>query len=378
MYLLEHDAKEILAARGISVPAGRLIDNAGAVSTSALPPGPWMVKGQIAAGGRGKAGLIRKAATPREVSEHARALLGATLDGRTVESVRVEQRIEAAHEVYIGFLLDAAAGGVRVVLSARGGMDIEQVPGDLIQSEVADPDAQSLTGSVHRLALSLPADIGLAVRDAGERLAHSFLELEALLIEVNPLFVLDGGRWLAGDARVVTDDNALPRQKALESLLRDRAAAYPDVARKHEHGFDYVVVDTDGEIALLTTGAGLSMMLIDELRAAGLKPYNFLDIRTGGLRGETKRLTQVLRWIGDGKNVKVLLVNIFAGITDLGEFSRLLVEAIAAAPQLEVPVVARLVGNGLPAAREMLAAAGIALHTDLDAALTAVRSHLDR
>jgi succinyl-CoA synthetase beta subunit len=376
--LLEHDAKELLAAREISVPAGRLFENASAVSTTALPPGPWMVKGQIAAGGRGKAGLIRTAATPEEVSEHARAILRAAFKGRAVESVRVEQRIEAAHEAYIGFLLDAAAGGVRVMLSSSGGMDIERVPRDLIPNAIAEPDPRSLTECVHRLARNLPADIGPAVRDAGERLADAFLELEALLIEVNPLFVLDGGRWLAGDARVVTDDNALPRQKALESLLKERAAAYPDVARKHEHGFDYVVVDPDGEIALLTTGAGLSMMLIDELRAAGLKPYNFLDIRTGGLRGETRRLTQVLRWIGDGKNVKVLLVNIFAGITDLGEFSRLLVEAIAAAPQLKLPVVARLVGNGLPAAREVLAAAGIALHTDLDAALAAVRSHLDR
>jgi len=139
-----------------------------------------------------------------------------------------------------------------------------------------------------------------------------------------------------------------------------------------------VVVDPAGEIGLLTTGAGLSMMLIDELRAAGLKPYNFLDIRTGGLRGETRRLTQALEWIGEGKDVRVLLVNIFAGITDLGEFARLLVEAIAAAPRLTVPVVARLVGNGLPEAREVLAAAGIALHTDLDAALAAVREHLAR
>jgi succinyl-CoA synthetase beta subunit len=107
-----------------------------------------------------------------------------------------------------------------------------------------------------------------------------------------------------------------------------------------------------------------------------MKPYNFLDIRTGGLRGETRRLTQVLEWIGDGRRVKVLLVNIFAGITDLGEFSRLLVDALAAAPRLKVPVVARLVGNGLPAAREVLAAAGIALHTELDAALAATRRHL--
>jgi len=136
-----------------------------------------------------------------------------------------------------------------------------------------------------------------------------------------------------------------------------------------------VVVDPEGEIGLLTTGAGLSMMLIDEMRAAGMKPYNFLDIRTGGLRGETKRLTQVLKWIGDGKRVKVLLVNIFAGITDLGEFSRLLVAALGAS-QLGKPVVARLVGTNLAAARETLVEARIGLHTDLDAALAEVRGHL--
>jgi succinyl-CoA synthetase beta subunit len=118
------------------------------------------------------------------------------------------------------------------------------------------------------------------------------------------------------------------------------------------------------------------MMLIDELRAAGLKPYNFLDVRTGGLRGEITRLVQVLQWLTEGRNVKVLLVNIFAGITDLAEFSKLLVAARAAVPALQVPVVARLAGNGLPAAREVLAAADIALHTDLDEAIDAVRRHL--
>ena len=378
MYLLEHDAKQLLAARGIPAPAGCLIERAGDVGATALPPGPWMVKGQIAAGGRGKAGLIRKAAASQEVGDHVRALLGSSAGGRAVESVRVEQQVNNAREAYIGLLLDAAGGGVRVVLSEKGGMDIEQVSRDFIHSELSEPDAQSIAACARRLAQRLPASIGLPLREAGERLARAFLELEALLIEINPLFVLDGGRWLAGDAKVVTDDNALPRQKALESLLKARAGAYPDVARKHEHGFDYVVVDPAGEIGLLTTGAGLSMMLIDELRAAGLKPYNFLDIRTGGLRGETRRLTQVLEWIGEGKNVKVLLVNIFAGITDLGEFARLLVDAIAAVPQLKAPVVARLVGTNLESARDMLAAARIRLHTDLDAAIAEARGYLKK
>ena len=376
MYLLEHDAKELLAARGIAVPAGCLMESAAVAHAASLPSGPWVVKGQIAAGGRGKAGIIKKAATPREVSDCARAILGATIKGRAVESLRVEQQVSGAREAYVGFLLDAASGGVRVILSASGGMDIEHVPREQIHSELAAPDLQSLTNCVRQLARRLPSEIAPAVSESGEKLARAFLELEAMLIEINPLFVHPDGKWVAGDAKIVTDDNALPRQAALESLLKARAAAYPDVARKHEHGFDYVVVDAEGEIGLLTTGAGLSMMLIDELRAAGLKPYNFLDIRTGGLRGETRRLTQVLKWIGEGQKVKVLLVNIFAGITDLGEFARLLVEATASAPQLKVPVVARLVGNGLPAAREVLAAAGIALHTDLDEALAAVRAQL--
>jgi succinyl-CoA synthetase beta subunit len=373
MYLLEHDAKELLAAHGIPVPAGCLIESASA--QPALPAGPWVVKGQIAAGGRGKAGIIKLAATPQDVSGHVNAILGATVKGHTVEAVRIEQQVAHAAEAYVGLLLDAATGGVRVIVSANGGMDIEQVPHDRIHTAVAPPEPQALAACVRDLARLLPADVAMAVSDAGARLARVFLELECMLIEINPLFVLDGGRWIAGDAKVVTDDNALPRQKELESLVKARAAAYPDVARKHEHGFDYVEVDPEGEIGLLTTGAGLSMMLIDELRAAGLKPFNFLDIRTGGLRGETTRLTQVLQWIGQGKKVKVLLVNIFAGITDLGEFSRLLVKALSAA-NLKTPVVARLVGNGLPVARKVLAEAGISLYTDLDDALIAVREHL--
>jgi succinyl-CoA synthetase beta subunit len=377
MYLLEHDAKELLARYGIAVPPGRLVALDDTLDRLTLPAGPWIVKGQIAAGGRGKAGIIRRSDTPKEVAEHVRAMLGAAVKGRTVETVRVEQQVPAAREIYIGFLLDAAAGGVRAILSASGGIDIEQVPHDRILSALARPDADALAACVDQLAGRLPPDLAPAARDAGRKLARAFFDLEALLLEINPLFVLDGGHWIAGDAKLVTDDNALARQGGLERLVRARAAAYPDVARKHEHGFDYVEVDPAGEIGLLTTGAGLSMMLIDELRTAGLKPFNFLDIRTGGLRGETRRLTQVLQWIGRGRSVKVLLVNIFAGITDLGEFSRLLVTALDAA-RMKIPVVARLVGTNLATAREVLAAAGIPLHTDLDAAIVEVRKHLEK
>jgi succinyl-CoA synthetase beta subunit len=375
MYLLEHDAKELLAKHGVDVPAGRLIGREATIPRIDLPPGPWIVKGQIAAGGRGKAGIIRKAATPQDVSECASAILGATVKGRIVEAIRVEQQLTGADEAYIALLLDAATGGVRVIMSAQGGMEIESLPEGAVLSSVTGPEVGALTACCERLARSIGGARGEALRDAGARLARVFLEREALLVEINPLFVRPDGTWVAGDAKFVTDDSALERQRSLRDLLERRAGAYPEAALKHAHGFDYVVVDPEGEIALLTTGAGLSMMLIDELRAAGLKPYNFLDIRTGGLRGETTRLTQALAWMGRGPKVRVLLVNIFAGITELGEFSRLLLTALEQA-QLAVPVVARLVGNGLPAAREVLAGAGIPLFTDLDEALAEVRKHL--
>jgi succinyl-CoA synthetase beta subunit len=373
MYLLEHDAKILLAAAGVPVPAGCLVDSPSGTDAAALPPGPWMVKGQIPAGGRGKAGLVRPAASPEEAAAHVAAMLSATVEGRGVGAARIEQRIAGAHEAYCGLLLDPAQAGVRVILAASGGVDIEALPRERIQSVTVAPDAQALAVGVTDLASRFPRTVRGALADAGARLSRVFLDLEAVLLEVNPLFVLPDGRWIAGDAKLITDDNALARQPALRAVLNERPAAYPDAALKLEHGFDYVVVDPGGEIGLLTTGAGLSMMLIDELRAAGLKPYNFLDIRTGGLRGESARLVSVLQWIAQGPRVKVLLVNIFAGITDLGEFSRLLLDARTQVPALKVPVVARLVGNGLPEARKALAAASVPLYTELDEALAAVR-----
>ena len=376
MYLLEHDAKELLAAYGISTPQGVMLDRNSQIDSSALPVGPWIVKGQIAAGGRGKAGLVRKAASVEDVRKIGLAMIGGVVNGKRVVSVRVEQQVSQAEELYIGMLIDPGAAGVRVLISERGGVDIETLPSGAIRSEsvMAQPDA--IVAAVDRLTNGMPRAKRGALLEAASPLARFFFECEALLVEVNPLFVRADGTWTAGDAKVVTDDNALERQPRLRALVERRAVAYPEVALKLEHGFDYVVVDPDGEIGLLTTGAGLSMMLIDELRAAGLKPFNFLDIRTGGLRGETTRLVKVLQWIGEAPRVRVVLINIFAGITDLAEFSKLLVAAIREAPALNVPVVARLVGNGLPAAQAVLNEAGIALHTDLDAALVDVKKHL--
>jgi succinyl-CoA synthetase beta subunit len=374
MYLLEHDAKQLLAHHGIPVPQGCMVTDA--TQLKELPPGPWVVKGQITAGGRGKAGLIKKADTDAEARARTTEIIGKQAKGRTVRAVRIEQQVHGASESYISMMLDPAEAGVRIIMAAQGGMEIEALPRDALRMAVAAPDTQSLAAAAEQLAATFSGPAGNALAAAGRALAGAFTASEALLIEINPLFVYPDGRWIAGDAKFVTDDSALPRQPEQHALLEDVAGAYIETTLKDAHGCDYVVVDPAGEIALLTTGAGLSMMLIDEMRGAGLKPYNFLDIRTGGLRGETKRLVNVLNWMREGPNVKVLLINIFAGITELGEFSRLLVSALNAVPEFRVPVVARLVGNGMESARAVLKEAGITLHTDLDAALTEVRAHL--
>ena len=377
MFLLEHDAKELLAANGVAVPAGTLIHDT-EFDAAALPPGPWVIKAQIAAGGRGKAGLIRTAIRASEIKPQVRAMLGATHKGMSVRACRIESRVTGVEEAYLSFMLDPVAAGVRLTLAAHGGVDIESLAAtpDAVRGATVAPQLPELVAQAAILTAGLTPHLACALNAAARELARIFLETELSLLEVNPLFVHSDGSWIAGDAKIVTDDNALFRQPQLRALLASRAGAYPEAQRKQAHGCDYVVVDPAGEIGLLTTGAGLSMMLIDELRAAGLKPYNFLDVRTGGLRGDATRLVDVLGWIAAGSRVRVLLVNIFAGITDLGEFAQLLIEAFARTPQLKVPIVARLVGTRLEAAREFLAARNITVVTDLGAALVHVRRHL--
>src|SRR5258706_2815417 len=319
MYIIEHDAKELLALRGIPVPAGCRVEAGTAIPAQLPSAGPWVVKGQITLGGRGKAGIIRKAAASEELERYVRSILGTTVRGRNVNAVRIEQQIRGATELYLSLLLDAASGGVRVIMSDRGGVEIEAVPAHEIKSEVAPLNADALAACVSRLAGSFHNVAAHALRDAGQRLARFFLEFEMQLIEINPLFVYPDGSWVAGDAKLVSDDNALPRQAELHALVESRAGVYPEAALKLAHGFDYVVVDPDGDIGLLTTGAGLSMMLIDELRAVGLKPYNFLDVRTGGFCGDPPRLVKGLKGVSAGRGIRITLIHIFAGITQLRE-----------------------------------------------------------
>jgi succinyl-CoA synthetase beta subunit len=211
----------------------------------------------------------------------------------------------------------------------------------------------------------------VAFADIAPRLAEAFFSLEATLLEINPLFVQGDGSWIAGDAKLCIDDNALGRQPDLAAMIRSRADAYPEAAGKLETGFDFAVLDPDGDVGLVTTGAGLTMQLVDELTARGCRPFNFCDIRTGEFRGVPARLIRVFETMAAVPSIKTILINFFAGITHLGEVARLIVAALQAVPRLEVPITARLIGNGYDDAVAVLAAmpTPLTVEPDLERAL---------
>ncbi len=368
MMWLEHDAKELLAKGGIPVPPGVLVTASDTAPELALP---LMVKAQAGVGGRGKAGGIRRAQTVDELRRALTDLTGMTIKGHKVRACRAEQVVDGA-EGYLSVSLDAARGRLNILMSAQGGMDIEASAGsDALLAASAEFAPAAALDAARKLAARLDEPIRFALVDAAAQLIAAFFRYEATLIEINPLFVRADGSWVAGDAKFVTDDNALIRQEALLAIVHARAQDYPEIALKLDHGFDFITLDPLGEIGLVTTGAGLSMQLIDELEARGHTAFNFCDIRTGQLRGDPTRLIAVLQWIAGGRGVRSVLINFFAGITDLGEIAHLLVAALKAVPELRVPVTARLIGNGYDAAVAVLAAAGnpVRVEPDLDRAI---------
>jgi len=318
-----------------------------------LPPGsgPWVVKAQVPVGSRGKAGGIRHCGTLGDVNSAVDQLMGTWLKGHRIDACLLEQVLEG-EERYLAVMVDAAQYGLRVLYAAQGGIDIEQSAG--AQTRLCAPTVAAVSDAFAALVEPEP----LARRDAiiatGKALATLLIERELALAEINPLFVSQTG-CVAGDAKVVVDLNAVHRQPEIAALIEARPTIYGDANRKLREGFDYVELDPVGEIGLITTGAGLSMMLIDELNACGARPLNFCDIRTGQMRGSPARLKRVLAWLTERTSLRVVLVNIFAGITDLAEFAALLASAIEETPSLPVPVVARLVGRGAEKAQRILA-----------------------
>jgi succinyl-CoA synthetase beta subunit len=369
MLLVEADGKALLRSCGIAIPAGVTA----AETAPPLPaPGPWVVKAQVPAGGRGKAGGVVLCQTQAEIDAALKRLIGSQIKGHQVRSCLIEAAVTGADEYYLSLIIDPVHYGVRVMLTREGGIDVESSEA-ATASRLCDADHAAVVAAIRNLAAHEPSDRSAALIDTGEKLARLFLEQELMLAEINPLFVGPHG-CVAGDAKIVVDLNAAERQSGIRAMVERSPAIYPDAIRKLNDGFDYVEVDPQGEIGLITTGAGLSMMLIDEMTTRGGKPLNFLDIRTGLLRNDPTRLIKTLSWIAERPNVRVVLVNIFAGITDLAEFANLLCIALERTPALKVPVVARIVGYRFAEARAILAdkRPDIAVEENLGAALDRV------
>lgn len=374
MLLMEADGKRLFREAGIATPQGVRVSGTGTFPE--LPgAGPWIAKAQVPVGGRGKAGGVKPLADAAALPAVLHGLLGLRIKGCETREVLVEE-MSGGEEHYLAIMVDAGAGGVRLLYSPQGGMEIESHgPGAQGFNELLPLERGALQAAVGRLAAQAAPPWRAGLQAVGERLVALFLERQLLLAEINPLFAQPDGRFVAGDAKVVIDMNTLPAQPQLREVLSEGRHLYPDAWRKLSEDFDFVEIDASGQIGLVTTGAGLSMMLIDELVGRQLRPYNFCDMRTGQMRGSPARLLQIFDWLDAAQDVRVVLVNIFAGITDLAEFTQLLVQALRARPGMRRPVVARLVGNGEAAAQRIVQEnpdLGIVFEPDLEQAIARV------
>ena len=374
MKLYEYQAKAILTQVGVPVPAGRIATTAEEAAAAARElGGPVVVKAQVLAGGRGKAGGILLASDPAAAGAAAGRLLGRDLLGHRVRKVLVERRAEAAHELHVALAIDYAAAEVAFLLG-RGGVEVEAHArtGGGYRGPV-DPTLGILPFRV-REALSqvgLPATLAAPLYSLASQLLAAFQANDATLIEVNPLAVTGHG-LLALDARLHIDDSALERLPAVAALVREHPDEFPSEHTKLLHGFDYVEVDPEGDIALLSTGAGLTLTVIDLIRRQGGRAINFVDLRTGGMGRDPARFRLVLERMADKPNLRAVLVNIFAGITNLEETADGLLAVLADFPRLKGRVVIRATGPGFAAAERRWTAAGLPVIESLQDAIERV------
>jgi succinyl-CoA synthetase beta subunit len=354
MNLHEYQGREIFAAAGIPVLPGMVATSPQEVGEAARKlGGAVVVKAQVHAGGRGKAGGVKLAETPEQAEEVAKAIFRLKLKGWAVKKVLVAQASEIASEAYYGITLDREARRSVVICSAAGGIDIEEVAAktpDKIVRHLVNP----ATGLTAAEALEISrriypdADQAKQAADILEKLWKVSQDRDTSLVEINPLIVDHHGKVIALDAKVVIDDNALFRQKDADELRDpDSETKWERMAR--EMGLSYVKLD--GDVGCCVNGAGLAMATMDLIKYYGGEPANFLDI--GGSSSPEKVLTAMQIILAD-KNVKSIVFNIFGGITRCDDVARGIVEAVKKG-KIEHPIVVRLTGTNEEEARKILA-----------------------
>jgi succinyl-CoA synthetase beta subunit len=352
--LYEYQGKQLLAAQGIPVPAGEAAATPEEARAAAERIGGRVViKAQVQVGGRGKAGGIKLAESPDEAEQHARAILGMDIKGHVVHRVWVEQASEIEREYYASVTFDRGEKKPLVMLSAMGGVDIEEVaasqPEKLARLHV-DPlvglQAHDARWLAYHAEIDPPAIRGVV--DVLDRLYRGFVAVDAMLMEVNPLIVTKGGDVIALDAKVTIDNNALYRHPELAEF-QETATQDPQERMAQERGVTYVKLD--GDVGILGNGAGLVMSTLDVVALAGGRPANFLDAGGGSKADEVVTALEVL--LSDDK-VKALLVNIFGGITRCDEVAEGLLVALERLGTT-MPIVVRLDGTNEEEGRRIIA-----------------------
>ncbi len=374
MDLLEYQGKQLFARHGVPVPEGRPAPTVEVAVEAAEEIGyPCVIKAQVQIGGRGKLGGIKVANDKQEAEEHARAILGMDIRGLTVHELWIEAASEIASEYYASVVFDRSAKAPLVMLSTKGGMDIEQVAEedpDAIATLHVDPllGFQDFQGRRLAYEAGVDADVVRPVGGMLSKLYDVFVSEEATLVEVNPLIVTPERDVRALDAKVTLDGNALFRHGD-NADLRDVSNEDPQELMAKERGLTYVKLD--GDIGILGNGAGLVMSTLDVVAQAGGAPANFLDAG-GGSRADA--ITSAVEVILSDPKVKAVLFNIFGGITRCDEVARGLIEAFAQINPT-VPFVVRLDGTNDVEGRRLLAEAALPnvfSESTMDAAATRV------
>jgi malate-CoA ligase subunit beta len=366
----EYQAKELLAGFGVPVPKGGVAYSADQAVYRASEIGGtrWVVKAQIHSGARGKAGGIKLCLTDSDVRAAAKELLGRTLvtaqtgpEGLPVHRLLIEQALPIARELYVGLVLDRKRERVVVVAHPHGGMEIEEIahrePAAILREEV-EPAVGMQTFQARELAFGLGLELAQVSQAVTAILGayRAFRELDATMVEINPLVVTTEGQVLALDVKMSFDDNAMFRRPHVAEL-RDYAQEDPREAEAAEHGLNYVALE--GDIGCIINGAGLAMATMDMIQHAGGEPANFLDIGGGA---SPDRVAAAFRVVLSDRKVRAILVNVFAGINRCDWVAAGVLQAVREVG-VPVPLVVRLAGTNVEEGRRILRESGLPIVT---------------
>jgi len=352
--LYEYQGKELLGKHGVETLPGIVVETPEEARQAAQQLGGTVaIKAQVLTGGRGKAGGIKVVGSPEEAESAARQILGMDIRGHVVRQVLIEAGADIESEMYLSVTVDRAAKRPLILFSTEGGVDIEEVaernPEAIVRLHV-DPLLRLLPYQVRELVFSAGLE-GVAARGVGRTLNNlyaAFEDLDASLVEINPLVVTGDGRVLALDAKVTVDNSSLYRHEDLAGL-HDVEAADPQEQRAQEVGLQYVKLD--GDVGILGNGAGLVMSTLDVVAQAGGEPANFCDVGGGA---DAEKISTALDIVTSNEQVKSVLFNIFGGITRGDEVARGLLSAIERTG-IDLPIVVRLDGTNAEEGRQILA-----------------------